>query len=80
MTSKKELETERWVELAIEIGEWNFLNNWETCEKIIEQYNFLDEIIEEEGYNYAMDYATDKLEVAFLTLHMVETLRGNGNE
>ena len=62
----------RWVELAIEIGEWNFLNNWETCEKIIEQYNFLDEMIEEDGYDYAMDYATDKLEEAFNTLRRNE--------
>tara|TARA_R100000742_G_C4252154_1_gene70377 strand:+ start:475 stop:708 length:234 start_codon:yes stop_codon:yes gene_type:complete len=56
---------ERWIDLAIEIGEWNFRNNWETCEKIIEQYNFLDDVIDEEGYDYAMDYATDMLIEAF---------------
>ena len=55
----------KWIELAIEIGEWNFRNNWETCEKIIEEYNFLDDVIDEEGYDYAMDYATDKLTDAF---------------
>ena len=55
----------KWIELAIEIGEWNFRNNWETCEKIIEEYNFLDDVIDEEGYDYAMDYATYKLTDAF---------------
>tara|TARA_R100000664_G_C2682068_1_gene89653 strand:- start:229 stop:516 length:288 start_codon:yes stop_codon:yes gene_type:complete len=56
---------QRWIELAIEIGEWNFLNNWEVCETVLEQYNFLDGMIEEEGYDYAMDYATDRLIHAF---------------
>ena len=40
---------QRWIELAIEIGEWNFLNNWEVCETVLEQYNFLDGMIEEDG-------------------------------
>ena len=55
----------RWIELAIEMGEWNFRNNWETCERIIEEYNFVDDVIDEEGYDYAMDYATDMLIEAF---------------
>lgn len=63
----------RWVDLAIEIGEWNYCNNWETCEKIIEQYNFLDDVIEENGYDYAMDYATDRLFDAFE--HLRKTMR-----
>tara|TARA_R100000458_G_scaffold59578_1_gene70589 strand:- start:339 stop:548 length:210 start_codon:yes stop_codon:yes gene_type:complete len=54
-----------WVGMAVEMGEWNFRNNWEACEKIIEQYNFLEETIEEEGYDFAMDYATDRLIDAF---------------
>ena len=61
----------RWGELAVEMGEWNFRNNWETCEKIIEQYNFLDEMIEEDGYDYTMDYATDMLSDAFDHLRKV---------
>ena len=55
------MDFQRWVELAVEMGEWNFRNNWETCEKIIEEYNFLDDMIDEKGYDYAMDYATDML-------------------
>jgi len=68
LNNENKIEQRRWLELAVEIGEWNFRNNWETCKQIIEEYDFLNYLIVEEGYdlrNDIMDYVTDKLDKAF---------------